>query len=148
MRLTEYAEVLTEMHEESSRLTLREMVKELDESGLRILLGAWTDAGVGKRTLRTAAENVYDKLPDAATLEEAMMKASNKVLLDLPDQHSLNRFLRKREEQDNLDEWLEQQEEDTEMLEQELEQLRQTSGNALKERLTNAIQSYDLLRTS
>ena len=73
MRLTEYADALTKMHEESSRLTLREMVKELDQSALRILLGEWEDAGVGLSTAQSAAESVFGELSDAATLEEAMM---------------------------------------------------------------------------
>ena len=114
MQLTDFAEVLTEMHDESSRNTLQEMLQGLDESGLRILLGAYEDAGVGPATARDAAESVFGTLPDASTLEESLMQ------VDVS--HSATAT--------------------TEHLEEELQEVRRLSGNELKGFLRASYRGY------
>ena len=112
MRTTEFAEHIRSLHEESSRNTLEKMILDLPEPAIRVLLGTWQDAGVGPATAKGAAEAVYS-LSGEGTLSEQLMDHSS-------DESSRS----------------------VAAMCDDLEMLREASGNECKELLTSLYSGY------
>lgn len=122
-----FTETVQTMHDTSSRNELKEMVRDCSEAELRIILGEWTDAGVGKRTVQKAVNNVFDSDDvdtSDQTIEEALMGECEIT------QAGFTEYLQAAP--GTLDDVIE-----------DLETLRNTSGNELVSTLTTMFRVYD-----